>query len=249
MEEKKERFNAAEFAQTKAKEMAEKFATKDEPAIEETEETQEESPEVEQAEEVSQPVEEQTEESEPEVVSDEVAALKKELARVKGKLRDRPEVEEATVDMNLTEIVPTTLGAKSTVITPAEARLFTAWRDEALEELIEENPQYLTNPNAWKQFEAEYKDRIPELEYANKHKVPITKKFFKERLIRVHRAVSDDTSSERDAGKAELLKAQSAAQVMGAGSKKGEVTTPVQEARRLFPKKNDSLDSWITKKK
>ena len=250
----KEKFNPTEFAQKKAQEMAEKFSEPEEETVTEDEEVQDEPVEVEdevEEEQDTEPVEEVQEEVELDVAaiddeSEAVAALKKELARVKGKLRQKVEVV-TPAHISLDAIDSHT---ESKEITPAEVRLFTAWRNEALEDLIDEHPKYKSDPRQWELFKQELQDRVPELEYAKRHNIPITKKFFKERLTRVHRAISDNTVSARNAGKAELLKAQSTAQVMAAGSKKGEIPRPVKAApRRLFPKKSNSLDAWVAKKK
>ena len=238
-------FDAAGFAQAKAREMAEKFAEKPEEEVEEAPQEPTEAVEEEQPEVVEAPV---TEEPTEAVATDslEVAALKKELARVKAKLRE-PEVQE-TFATDLAEIKPTFEEDETVEVTSAEARLFTSWRDEALEELLTEHPEYSQDAKAWARFQAEYKDRVPELVYAKQNNVPVTKKLFKERLTRVHRAINDGTLQAKSDGKAELLKAQSAASIMASGSKKGEVMTSVKAPRRLFPKPSAGLDAWVSKK-
>lgn len=176
-------------------------------------------------------------------LSEREQALLKEIARLKKGRR------EESADVRLGEIAPTTEGEEAEDVTPAEARLFTAWRDEALEELVEKYPQYKTSPKLWSQFQREYADRVPELAWAKKNGVPVSKSLFRERLMRVHKAVQDETETAREAGKKDLLKAQSAAAAMAAGSAKSSTPgtgKPLPKKNMLRPSKG-GLEAWITK--
>jgi len=199
---------------------------------------------------VEEPIEtetiEETTEQPTESVSERESALLKEISRLRASKR------EESFTTHLDEIPPTVEEAQEETmeVTPAEARLFTAWRNEALEELFEKYPKYRTDARAWENFVKEYSDRVPELTVAKRNKTSVTKSLFRERMERVHRSLEDGSSSAREEGKKELLKAQSAASVMGAGAAKGSQPNPEAPAQRkhLLPKKSGGFESWITKK-
>lgn len=237
-------FNAHDFAQKKAREMAEKLKPKEEEEeVENPVEEQEEATEEEET--IDEPVEEE-EEKQEEVVegTEKERALLREIARLKA---DRREEKQK---LELSEITPTSDTEESVDVTKAEALVYNAWRNEALEEFVDKYPEYTTNPKAKERFETEYAERLPELVYAKRHNIPVTKKFFKDRFDRIHKAVSDSTVSAKESGKKELLKAQSAASVMAAGSGKGDGQdgTPKPAKKNLLLLKKGGLDSWISKK-
>lgn len=209
------------------------------------EEPVEETP-TEPVEEVEEPVEEEEkEEPKEDSVSDRERALLKEITRLKSDRRAE------SVKIELGEITPTVEEVEETAdVTPAEARLFTAWRNEALEEIVEKYPQYKTDPKLWERFTQEYSERVPELVWAKRNKVPVSKSLFKERLARVHHSLQDNTDRAREDGKKELLKAQSAASVMGAGAAKSSQSDRDKPAQKkpFIPRSKGGFESWITKK-
>jgi len=214
---------------------------------EEEEETPEQEEEQETPAEEPEEVIEEVEEKQEDSMSERERALLKEITRLKADRR------ESAVKIDLGEITPTVTEPEEeekAEVTPAEARLFTAWRQEALEELIEKHPQYKTDPKLWERFTQEYSERLPELVWAKRNKVSVNKSLFKERLERVHKSISDGTDSAREEGKKELLKAQSAASVMGAAAVKGTQSSSKKPAqkKRILPRKVGGFESWITKK-
>lgn len=250
-------FNAADFAQKKASELLLKFKPKEE-VVEAASDLGEQKieevvePQIKEETEGEEVIESEKEEEEveaEEALTPKEAALMKEIVRLKAERRE--ENQEVRIETQLGEVIPTVEEKETTDISPAEARLFTAWRDEALEELIEENPQLGTSPKLWEQFKQEYDERVPELAFAQKKKIPVTKKFFKERLNRVYRSVVPDPQSSKEEGKKELLKTQSAAAIMAASAKKGqgEGGTELQPKRKVILLKRDhSLMDWLPKK-
>ena len=214
---------------------------------EKPEEKEEEKP-LEDAQESEVKEEETTEEEtkKDDSISGRERALLKEITRLKADRR------VDSVKIELDEIAPTIEEAaeETEEVTPAEARLFTAWRNEALEELVEKHPQYKTDPKLWERFAQEYSERVPELVWAKRNKVSVGKSLFRERLQRVHRALQDNTDNAREEGKKELLKAQSAADVMGAGAAKGSQPSPEKPApkKHFIPRNAGGFDSWLTKK-
>lgn len=209
---------------------------------EETEATEEEEEIV--SHETSETEEEETEEEEKEMTSRERALLR-EITRLKAKNR------EVEVKTELGEIEPTTQekADDKVDVTTAEARLYTAWRNEALEDLIEKHPEYKTDPKLWERFTKEYTERVPELVWAKRSGVPVSKSLFRDRLSRIHRALQDDTGRAKEEGKKELLKAQSAASVMGAGAAKSSQPKTKKPAKKPFiPRNKGGLESWINKK-
>lgn len=240
-----------ELAAKKANEMREFFSKKEEPK-EEEEETQEEPSEESEEEVVEDPVEEKTEEpteeKEEEKPQEETktkreAALEREIARLKADRR------ESRVEQHLEEITPTVEEEEEAEVTKAEARLFTAWRNEALSDLHKKFPKYTTDPKLWEKFVEEYEDRIPDLVYAKRKNIPITKEFFSERLMRVHKSVSDEKAQAKEEGKKEVLKTMSTATLMGAGSQSSQKTIPKVSAKKsLYQRPSSSLADWITKK-
>ena len=248
MEQKK--FSASEFATKKASEMRERFAEKEETPAEPQEPSietpEEELPVVpDEVLPVEMATEEPLAEEEPPAVEPQTPkekALLKEIARLK---EDRREART-----NLGEVVPTVQEDEQAEVTKAEARLFTAWRDEAFDEIQTKYPQYKTNPKLLERFVDEYQDRIPDLMYAKRKNVPVTKAFFMERLMRVHRAITDPTAQAKEDGKKEALKTISDATFMSAGSQGGQrINTPAPTAKRpLFQKPSSSLSDWITEK-
>jgi len=227
------------------------LSSKEENKTVEEEEIEEEEEEVEKSDEETELTEEvkaedteDTEEEEIDEPTERERALLKELARVKAKNR------QEKVDIKLDEISSTVEDDEAMEVTKAEARVFTSWRQEALEDLVAKNPQYKKSPKLWAKFLEEYKDRVPELVWAKRNNVPVTKSLFKERLTKIHNSILGSSTSAREAGKKELMKAQSAASVMGAGA--GKSSQPAEKTktnqRKVLPRVNNSLDSWISKK-
>ena len=237
-----ESFNAHDFAQKKAREMAEKLKPKEEEEVEEPVEEQEEATEEEEA--IDEPVEEEEKQEEVVEGTEKERALLREIARLKS---DRREEKQK---LELSEITPTSSEEESIDVSKAEALVYSAWRNEALEEFVDKHPEYTTNLKAKERFETEYAERLPELVYAKRHNIPVTKKFFKDRFDRIHKAVSDSTISAKESGKKELLKAQSAASVMAAGSGKseGQDGKPKPAKKNILLQKSGGLNSWLSKK-
>jgi len=226
-----------EINNTAASKLEEKFKSQPEPAVEEPKEEVEETPVA---------SEEAVEEQVTTGVSERESALLKEITRLKADRRT------AVVETNLGDFAPTVdeEPEEQMDVTPAEARLFTAWRNEALEEVLEKYPQYKTDLKSWERFSKEYSDRVPELTVAKRDKIPVTKALFKDRMERVHRSLEDGSSKAREEGKKELLKTQSAAAVMGAGAAKAsqpDSEKPIQK-KRLLVRNNGGLQNWLTKK-
>lgn len=135
--------------------------------------------------------------------------------------------------------------------TKAEVRVFESLRDDAFQEFLEVNPQYKDNDELWGKFLDEYQDRVSELTFAQKKKMPVTKRLFKERLESVHKSIGGSLSNPKEEGKKELLQAQSAAQIMGAASGTGEQVDlgKQPERQRLLPKKGNGFADWVKPKK
>lgn len=136
-------------------------------------------------------------------------------------------------------------------VTKAEAVLLNAFQQEAFDEFIEKYPQYSSNDDAWDKFMGEFNDRKNIVDFAKSKNTPITKKLIRERLESVHRSVGLDMSSAMEDGKREVLKAQAAARIAGTGMGSGEVANKGEQPvkRSLFKKTDNSLNSWLTKKK
>ena len=237
---KSEGVNLHDFAQQKAREMQEKLQPKEEE--EPTEEATEEDVEAIE-EEVDEP---EVEEPKEEVIdqSSKEQALLKEIARLKAGRR------EEKIKLELSDIATTADIEESVDVTKAEALVYNAWRNEALEEFVTLHPEYTTNPKLKERFETEYAERLPELVYAKRHNLSVTKKFFKDRFERIHKAVSDSRISAKEDGKKELLQAQSAASVMAAGSGKseGQDGKPKPVKKNLLLQNRGGLNSWLSKK-
>lgn len=178
-------------------------------ADEETETKEEESEEIEEAKE--------EEDSSKKVID----ALRKENDRLKADRRERK--IESTFSVKEEE--------EETKITRAEARLFESWRSEELENFLSTHPQYRDNEDLWSDFVKEYEDRLPEIQYAEKRKIPITKQLFKDRMNSIHRSLGLETDKAKEEGKKELLKAQSSASVYSSGSGAGEKTQTVTKTK------------------
>ena len=189
---------------------------------------------------------EETPQVEESAMSERERALLKEVTRLKAERR------ATAVETNLGEFTSTAEDSEEEEmeVTRAEARLFTAWRNEALEELLEKYPQYKTDSRSWERFTKEYSDRVPELIIAKRDKIPVTKTLFKERLERVHRSLEDGSVKAREEGKKELLKAQSAAVVMSAGAHKSSQTDQEKSApkKKILIQNKGGFESWINKK-
>lgn len=216
--------------------LREALAPKPEEVVEEvaeaTEEIPEEEAELEEAQEEVEPAKE-------EAMTPKESALLREIARLKADRR------EQRVENSLGDIAATVEETEHEDVTPAEARLFTAWRNEALEEFTDKNPKYKTDPKLWERFSQEYSDRVPELVFAKRKGIPVTKALFKDRLHRVHLSLGEETSQAREEGKRELLKAQSAAAVMGAGAAKGSTPTEKLAPKKLlFSRNGGGFDAW-----
>lgn len=135
---------------------------------------------------------------------------------------------------------------QDTAYSKAELRVFESLRDDAFQEFLETNPQYKENETTWQKFLSEYQDRVSELEYAKRKKVPVTKRLFKERLESIHKAlVGSDVIKEE--GKKELLQRQSEAQILGAAANSGnEVEMGKKpERQRILPKPGHGFSDWI----
>ena len=221
-----------------------------EPEVEEAEEPAEVAESVEEAEAAvtpEEPAEETAEAEEPKEEDAEMTprerALLRELSRVKQLNR------AAVVEPKLGGIVPNAEDeAPKAKITPALAAVYTAWRDEALEEFVEKHPKYKTDPKLWERFSREYSELVPEIVHAERNKIPVTKALFKERIRKVHRSLGEDVSNEREEGKKELLKAQSAAAIMASGASKGSMPgAKAAPKKTLFPRNASGFDAWKTK--
>lgn len=238
-----------ELKNAQIEEMKKNMAPIEEDAPEEpVEQTEpEEEPEAAPVEQEVTPGEAETED-EPEAdepLSERENALLKEISRLKKGRREEP------VDTKLDEIVPTVQEEQEAAdVTPAEARLFTSWRDESLAELIEAYPQYSNDPKLWARFLQEYSERVPEVVMAKRNKLSITKSLFKDRLMRVHKALGESTDRSREEGKKDLLKAQAAASVMGAGNARSSAPGAAKpKAKENFLRRTPGgMESWKTKK-
>jgi hypothetical protein len=186
-------------------EIGEEEEVLDEVKEEESTETEEEVKE--------ESVEEDSKDEEPKETPRELA-LRKEVERLKADRRERK------IDSNF--VVQEK--EEEATITRAEARLFESWRAEVLDEFLDKNPEYRENEDLWSSFVREYEDRVPEVQYAEKKKIPITKQLFKERMNSIHRSLGMDTVKAKEEGKKELLKTQSTASVYASGSGTGEKT-------------------------
>lgn len=170
-------------------------------------------------------------------------ALRAEVTRLK---KERREARQLTPLESKTEDEPD----EQVPVTRSEAVIFNSFQQEALDEFLEAHPSYNEDEDGWKSFLDEYTDRVPMVDYAKKKGVPLTKKLIRERLDSIHRALGTDVQGAKEEGKKELLRTQSAAAVMAAGNKGGEVQPEKQPAKRsLFKKQSNDMSSWITKKK
>jgi len=171
-------------------------------------------------------------------------ALRQELARVKKQNREARRL--SPLEAKATEEEE----EEQATVTRSEAIVYNSFQDNALAEFLESHPAYAENDEAWGAFMAEFEDRVPLVEWARRKKQPLTEKLIKERLESIHRSLGSDAQTAKEEGKRELLKAQSAAAVMSAGSSTGgKAPEPTNKPKPLFTKRDNSLSSWITKKK
>ena len=170
-------------------------------------------------------------------------ALRDEITRLK---KERREARQLTPLESKADDEP----VEEVLVTKSEALVYNSFQQEALDEFLEDHPHYNEDEDGWKSFLAENEERVPLVDYAKKKGVPLTKKLIRERLESVHRALGADVQGAKEEGKKELLRTQTAAQIMAASSKNGEVPPPKQPVKRsLFKKTSNDMSSWITKKK
>lgn len=170
-------------------------------------------------------------------------ALREEVTRLK---KERREARQLTPLESKADDEPT----DTVLVTKSEAIVYNSFQQEALDEFLTAHPHYNEDEKEWKAFIAENEDRVPLVDFAKRKGVPLTKKLIRERLDSIHRALGADVQGAKEEGKKELLRTQSAAQVMAAGNAGGEVQPDKQPVKQnRFKKSSNGLDSWITKKK
>lgn len=190
------------------------------------------------------PKEETPKEGEPAPVENETPrerALRQEVTRLKKERREARRlipVEKTKADDDEADQQP---------VTKSEATLYNAFQQEALDDFLDEHPEYGENDETWSAFMAEFEDRLPMVEWAEKKKIPLTKKLIRERLKSIHRALGSDITRAKEEGKKELLKTQSAAQIAAAGSARGVRHDIEGKAprKRILPKKQSGFSSWV----
>lgn len=171
-------------------------------------------------------------------------ALREEVTRLKKERREARQLvplESKADDEPIDEVQ----------VTKSEALVYNSFQQEALDEFLEAHPHYNDDEDQWKSFMAENEDRVPLVDYAKKKGVPLTKKLIRERLDSIHRALGADVQGAKEEGKKELLRTQSAAQIMAAGSKGGHEVQPEKQPvkQNRFKKSDTGLESWLSKKK
>lgn len=171
-------------------------------------------------------------------------ALLKEVERLRAKNKEAG-IEEKK-DRELEPLTPPA-GESTQEITKGEAVLYNSWQQEVLDEFLEQNPQYAKSDAQWQKFQSEFHDRISLIEAAKRANRPLTKRFIRERLESIHRAIKDD-ASVREEAKKDFAKSQSLAKLAGAGNVSGERQQGfVPERRRILPKSNSGLKAWVSK--
>lgn len=168
-------------------------------------------------------------------------ALRLEVTRLKAQRR-----QARSLDLVKGEDV----GDELVSVSKAEAIVLNAFQQDAFDEFLEKYPEYNNNDEAWDMFMEEFSDRIPVTTLAKRKGVPVTKKFIREHLEKIHGSLGLDMSSAMEDGKRDLLKSQAAARIAGSASVNGEVASGTAQPvkRSLFKQTSNSLASWASKK-